>query len=99
MNLFVQPLYSLILPFIVDAVSKARSTDVPTAHALCLSTIFWLNVFAKSSVTDICSDSSLCFCKSSTSIERNMLSEQCSVIYPVSMPFIFHTLHQFLAES
>ena len=75
MKRLVHPSNGLISPLAVDAVSMARRVVVPTAQILLSRAAAALKMRLASSVTSICSESALCFVRSSTSISRNMPSE------------------------
>ena len=87
-NLLVHPSNSLRCPSVLTALSIARITVVPTAHTFLPLSLARFTVFTAISFTNICSESILCFVKSSTSMSRKLPRPACKVIYAKSTPLI-----------
>ncbi len=88
MNLFVQPSIGLIMPWVETTVSSVRMTVVPIDTTLRPSRFAALTASAASSVTMYCSESILCFERSSTSTVRKLPRPTWSVTKARSMPRI-----------
>ena len=86
--MFVHPSYSFKCPSVLTVLSIARITVVPTAHTFLPRSLARFTILTASSVTNICSESILCFVRSSTSISRKFPSPACNVIYAKSIPLI-----------
>ena len=88
MNLLVQPSIGFIMPPVDTAVSIVRITVVPMATTLRPSRLAELTRSALCSVTKNCSESILCFDRSSTSTVRKLPKPACRVMKAESMPLI-----------
>ena len=78
----------LIMPLVDTAVSIVRITVVPIATTLRSCRLAALTASAAASSTKNCSESILCFERSSTSTVRKFPSPTCSVTNVLSMPLI-----------
>ena len=87
MNLFVHPSKGFNIPSVETEDSIARILVVPTAHTFFLFRFASFTMFAAFSGMITCSESILCFVRSSTSTERNVPNPTCNVNSAKFIPF------------